>query len=60
VAVLDPQQLEELQCLIMTGELIMMKKDSVLNVLSKYLLVKGVGRKISRGRGTVTQDREHQ
>uniref|UniRef100_H2ZMT6 SOSS complex subunit A homolog n=1 Tax=Ciona savignyi TaxID=51511 RepID=H2ZMT6_CIOSA len=33
VAVLDPQQLEEFQCLIMTGELVMMRKDSLLNVL---------------------------
>nr|XP_009861046.1 integrator complex subunit 3-like isoform X2 [Ciona intestinalis] len=37
VAVLDPQQLEELQCLIMMGSLCMMKKDGILNVLVSSL-----------------------
>nr|XP_039258318.1 integrator complex subunit 3-like [Styela clava] len=37
VAVLDSEQLQRLQCLAMTGQLIMMKKDSVLNVLMKSL-----------------------
>lgn len=37
VAVLDSQQLHHLQCLVMLGELVMMKKDTVFNVLSKSL-----------------------
>jgi len=34
VAVMDPQQLQELQCLIMIGELTMMKRESAENVLT--------------------------
>jgi len=30
---MDPQQLEELQCMVMMGELVMMKRESVLNVI---------------------------
>lgn len=37
VAVLDSEQLHSLQCLIMTGELVMMKKDSVFNVLMESI-----------------------
>ncbi|CAK8680429.1 unnamed protein product [Clavelina lepadiformis] len=37
VAVLDPQQLEGLLCLIMSGELIMMKKESLLRILNDSL-----------------------
>nr|CAB3256443.1 integrator complex subunit 3-like [Phallusia mammillata] len=33
VAILDPQQLEELQCLVMMGDLVIMKKESALNVI---------------------------